>query len=173
MRVPTSPKLDVLIEIGCPAWSAEIAELDVCVARALSAALETAATHVEVPDSAEVSVLLTDDDRQRALNAHYRGKDASTNVLSFPAFDPDDPLPPAGEAVPLGDISVAYGTTAKEAISQDLSFTAHFTHLLVHGLLHLLGYDHECVEEAEEMEALEVEILAGLGVADPYAGGME
>lgn len=166
---PFDTDLSVEIEIDGPDWARALPDLEGTVRRALSAALAAAvAADGPVPLPAEVSVLLTDDARQRGLNAAYRGKDASTNVLSFPGFDPDDPLPP-GMAATLGDISVAFETTTREAEAQGLPFRDHFTHLLVHGLLHLLGYDHEDENEAETMEALEVEILAGFGIADPYA----
>ncbi len=118
-----------------------------------------------VPDDAELSLVLTDDARIRVLNRDWRDKDKPTNVLSFPAADADaeDPGPL------LGDVVVAHETTTREAAEEGKTFEDHFTHLLVHGLLHLFGFDHESDEEAEEMEALETEILAGLGIADPYA----
>jgi probable rRNA maturation factor len=118
---------------------------------------------LDVPDGAELSLLLTDDAHVRVLNRDWRGKDTPTNVLSFPSADEDEEPGPL-----LGDVVVARETTAREAVADALSFDDHFVHLLVHGLLHLFGFDHEVDEEAEEMEALETEILAGLGVADPY-----
>lgn len=119
---------------------------------------------LDAPDDAELSLLLTDDDHVRVLNREWRDKDVPTNVLSFPSTgDEEEPGPL------LGDIVVARETTAREAADEAKSFDDHFAHLVVHGLLHLLGYDHEIDEEAEEMEALETEILAELGIADPYA----
>ncbi|TBW36479.1 rRNA maturation RNase YbeY [Siculibacillus lacustris] len=119
---------------------------------------------LDVPDAAELSLLLTDDAHIRILNATWRGRDAATNVLSFPsAGDDEDPGPL------LGDVVVAHETTDREARADGRTFEDHFAHLLVHGLLHLFGFDHEDDAEAEEMEALETEILAGIGVADPYA----
>lgn len=115
----------------------------------------------------EVSVALTDDAELQALNKAWRGKDRPTNVLSFPAEMPDLP-PDALETTPLGDIALAAETVQREAREQHKSFDDHLTHLAVHGLLHLLGYDHETTAGATEMEALEVEILARMGVADPY-----
>ncbi len=106
-------------------------------------------------------ILLTDDRRQRALNAAYRGKDAATNVLSFPAAGPA-----ARES--LGDIALAFGVCADEAAGQGKTLAAHLQHLTAHGVLHLLGYDHESDAEAEAMEAKERAILATLGVDDPY-----
>lgn len=106
----------------------------------------------------EVSIVLTDDAHIQALNRDYRGKDKPTNVLSFPQDEPSL----------LGDVIIAYETIAREAEEQNKSFSDHFTHMLVHGTLHLLGYDHEAEAEAEEMEALEVAILSDIGVKNPY-----
>lgn len=118
-----------------------------------------------MPDDAELSLLLTDDAHIRVLNRQWRDQDKPTNVLSFPSADEDDDEP----GPLIGDVIVAHETTAREAAEEGKSFEDHFTHLLVHGLLHLFGYDHIEDDEAEEMEAFETEILAGLGVADPYA----
>jgi probable rRNA maturation factor len=115
----------------------------------------------------EVSVNLSDDKGVQELNRDYRGKDKPTNVLSFEQYDPDMPSLP-GEAIMLGDIVLAYETIEREAKEQEKSFADHFTHLLVHGTLHLLGYDHIDDEEAEEMEALEIKILAGFHIENPY-----
>lgn len=114
----------------------------------------------------ELSVVFTDDAAVRELNAGWRGKDKPTNVLSFPAFStsPDAPLPPM-----LGDIVLAAETVAREAALEGKPLANHITHLVVHGLLHLLGYDHETDAEAEEMEALERAALARLAIPDPYA----
>ena len=125
--------------------------------------------------SAEVSLLVVGPARSRALNRTWRGKDRPTNVLSFAALDdvsPDRPpeAPPASdEPLLLGDIVLAFETVAAEAAAQGKPFADHLRHLLVHGLLHLLGYDHETNEEdAQRMEALETRILAGFGIPDPY-----
>jgi len=116
------------------------------------------------PRPVEISVRLTGDEEVRALNAQWRGKDKPTNVLSFPA--PDQP----GAEGPrhLGDIALAYETLVRESEEESKALADHFAHLIVHGILHLLGYDHEDEEEAEDMEALEVKALATLGIADPY-----
>ena len=120
---------------------------------------------------AEVSVVLGDDAAVAALNGAYRGKPEPTNVLSFPA---DDGVaasaidPAAGPPRLLGDVIVAYETTAAEAASCRKSLTDHLRHLVVHGVLHLLGHDHQEDVEAEAMERLEADILRGLGVEDPY-----
>ena len=117
-------------------------------------------------------VAFGDDAAVRVLNARYRGKDAPTNVLSFPAAGPViEPYigPDAeGETRPLGDIVLARETVMREAVEQAVDFSHHVTHLIVHGVLHLLGYDHGVDAEAEEMEALEIEILSELGIDNPY-----
>jgi probable rRNA maturation factor len=118
----------------------------------------------------EISVLLTGDDQVRRLNAEWRDKDKATNVLSFPMISNDD-LQLANVAGPellLGDIALARGVCEAEAIEKGISFETHATHLLVHGTLHLLGYDHHDDAEAEEMERREVRALARLGIANPY-----
>jgi probable rRNA maturation factor len=117
--------------------------------------------------SYEITILLTDDREMRELNRLWRGKDSSTNVLSFPAGEPLDTV--NCEAAPLGDVVLAAETVLAEASQQGISIADHVSHLVVHGVLHLLGHDHERDEDAEAMETLETEILASLGVADPYA----
>jgi probable rRNA maturation factor len=121
----------------------------------------------------EVSVRLTDDDEVKALNAGYRAKDKPTNVLSFPMVDGDllgSIAGADGGEVLLGDIVLAHGVCAREAADKGIAVEAHAAHLVVHGALHLLGYDHETGEEdAEAMEAVERHALAGIGVPDPYA----
>lgn len=113
---------------------------------------------------AELTVRLVDEAESQALNRDYRGKDKPTNVLSFP-FE----APPGVPSKLLGDLVICAGVVAREAAEQGKPLADHWAHMIVHGVLHLLGYDHEQDEEAQEMEALEVQILDGLGVADPYA----
>jgi probable rRNA maturation factor len=110
------------------------------------------------PD-ATLTILLGDDKTLRRLNKAFRGKDKATNVLSFPANTP----------LYLGDVAIAYGVTAAEARTANKSLADHAAHLAVHGVLHLLGYDHETERQARAMESLECAILAELGIADPYA----
>lgn len=117
-----------------------------------------------VTGAAELSILLTDDAQQRELNKEWRDKDSSTNVLSFPQIEPFGPVVGL-----LGDITLARETLQREAADLGKSFEDHFTHLVVHGFLHILGYDHLTDAEAAEMEGLETRILAALGVDDPYA----
>ena len=129
------------------------------------------------PEGFEIALLACDDARIATLNAQFRDKPAPTNVLSWPAWDlgaPDDgglpDLPEAGhpEPEPLGDIALAYDTVRQEADAQGKAFEDHVTHLIVHSVLHLLGYDHIRDKDAALMEETERVILAQLGVADPY-----
>lgn len=159
---PAAPALVADIRVEAGAWGDE-AILQRLVDRALSAA--AALADAEILDGSEVSVLLTDDAHIRVLNRDHRGFDKPTNVLSFPQDDPDaDAYGPL-----LGDIVVARETLEREALDEGLPFSHHLTHMIVHGLLHLVGYDHVQDHEAAEMEALETAILADLGIPDPYA----
>ena len=151
--------IDMAVEGG--AWDGEEA-MEALARRAFAAAFAVASDRPR--DEVEISLLLTDDAGIRELNRDWRDKDKPTNVLSFPA--PVVPGIPGPR--PLGDIAVAYETVAREAEEERKTFEDHLTHLLVHGLLHLLGYDHELEAEAEIMEGLEVRALASLGIADPY-----
>jgi probable rRNA maturation factor len=142
--------------------------------RAVEAAVAHSA-HADLIEAAlpiEVSVRFTSDDEVRALNRDYRGKDKPTNVLSFPMIEPEliDQIAVGGEGeLLLGDIVLAEGICAREAADKGISTEQHATHLVVHGALHLLGYDHETGEEdADLMEAVECAALAGLGFPDPY-----
>jgi probable rRNA maturation factor len=144
------------VDITDPAWSAALPDAVALVQLAAAAALPTA-----TEDSEGVAILLTDDDSVRQFNARFRGKAAATNVLSFPA--------PDNMEGHLGDIALAYGVVSREAQEQGKSLSHHLQHLVVHGALHLIGYDHETDEDAGRMEALERELLAALGVPDPYA----
>jgi probable rRNA maturation factor len=117
--------------------------------------------------NAELSVLLCDDKTIARLNAQWRGQQKPTNVLSFPPPPLQDAVP--DERIPLGDIAIAYETLTREAEENRKTVSDHLSHLAVHGFLHLLGYDHHMDDEAEQMERLERDILARIGVADPYA----
>ncbi|WP_295195476.1 rRNA maturation RNase YbeY [uncultured Brevundimonas sp.] len=140
------------IEVEAEAWSGALPDAEAVVERAAQAALGTV--------EGDIVVLLTDDAAVRELNGRFRDKDKPTNVLSFPA--PENAFPH------LGDVVLAYGVCATEAEAQGKTLADHLSHLVVHGVLHLLGRDHEDDAEAEEMEAEEREILAQIGVADPY-----
>lgn len=152
-------EIDIAVEAGD--WPAE----DVL---ALASERACAAAFAELgiePNGTELSLVFTDDASIRELNREWRGKDKATNVLSFPAFEvaPGDALPPM-----LGDVILGYETVSREAALDAKPFEHHLAHLLVHGLLHLLGYDHENDADADEMEGLERKILQRLSVPDPY-----
>lgn len=149
--------MSVEIEIEDEAWRQGGPDVEAIVTRAAAAALAVDGSE------GDVVILLADDETVRDLNARFRGKDRPTNVLSFPA-----PPMPGGHGVPLGDIILAHGVCSGEAADQGKTLSSHLTHLVVHGVLHLLGRDHEAESEAEAMEAEERAILATLGVSDPY-----
>lgn len=148
-----TPSIDLSIED--PRWGAALGDPEALVTETF------AAVFAHEGKTGEVSVCLADDATVRDLNARYRGKDKPTNVLSFP--------PPAAFADFLGDIVLAYETVAEEAAAQGKTLRDHARHLLAHGLLHLLGYDHETDADASVMEGRERVILAALGAPDPYA----
>ena len=161
--------VEIAVMIESEIWVA-LPQAEAEAERAAHAALAAACPGL---DAAELSLLLADDAALRELNRHWRGKDAPTNVLSFAATParPGEVPRPALPGMPLilGDIAIAAETCAREAALQGKSRAQHLVHLVVHGVLHLLGYDHETEAEAEEMERLEIGILAGLGLPDPYA----
>ena len=135
---------------------------------ALAQIIDTALTHLDMDEPTEVGIACVDLAESHELNMQYRGKDKPTNVLSFPSDIPEEILDML-DAQPLGDLVICIPVVLQEAQEQQKSPINHFTHLLVHGVLHLLGYDHELGEvEAEEMESLEIEILAKLGITNPY-----
>jgi probable rRNA maturation factor len=144
------------IEIGSPLWLSE-AQAEACVRDGIAAAVK------RVSGEGEVSVLLADDAAVRTLNREWRGIDKPTNVLSFPAA-----RQPCGSPPLLGDIAIAYETLAREADEEGKPFLHHLAHLVVHGYLHLMGYDHQTDSEAEAMEALERDIVRSLRIPDPY-----
>ena len=139
------------IEIDDEAWNKALPDAQALAQRAAEAA----------EPSANLVVLLTSDETVRDLNARFRHKDAATNVLAFPA--------PANAQGHLGDIALAFGVCAREAAEQGKPLAHHLQHLVAHGVLHLVGYDHQTDAQAQAMEAMERKILAGLGVPDPYA----
>ncbi|MDP6951660.1 MAG: rRNA maturation RNase YbeY [Alphaproteobacteria bacterium] len=151
---PDSP-IDIAVVREDPGWDEEAERL---CARAAAAALAAAGC-----ETGELSILLSDDGHVAALNARFRQVEGPTNVLAFPAGAPGL----------IGDVIVARETTAAEAQDQGKVLAAHLSHLVVHGTLHLLGFDHHEDAEAVRMEALEVRILGELGIADPYAAERE
>lgn len=156
-----SPRKNPQVEIvvGSPHWKTQpgaAAMLRRSIAEAAAAAGR----------SGEIAIVLTDDSAMRDLNRRWRGKDTPTNVLSFPAAPSNGR--PAGLPLPLGDIVIAYETTAREASAQRTPFMHHLAHLAVHGFLHLVGYDHDTDAEAEAMEDIEGKVLARIGVSNPY-----
>lgn len=154
-------EIDLMVEAGT--WPQE-EELEALARRAVAAAI--AETGAKSPTGTELSLVFSDDAHVQMLNAEWRGKDKPTNVLSFPAFptEPGAPLPPM-----MGDIILAAETVDREAALEGKPLEHHITHLVVHGFLHLMGYDHEADAEAEEMEGLERRALARLAIPDPYA----
>lgn len=162
-------RLDLQIAVEAENWPDE-AVLRTLSERSLNAAADVLANELRQPFStppAELSLVFTDDQSIREINAQWRGQDKPTNVLSFPAF----PLTPGKLPGPmLGDIVIARETLERESVELGKSFEDHLTHLLVHGFLHLFGYDHVNEADALIMEGLETRILAALGLSDPYAG---
>lgn len=145
--------LEAVIEVE--AWRSIAADLDDYLRR-----IHAAACANESSLDGEMALLLTSDERLRALNREFRGRDRATNVLSFPSGGAQSGF--------LGDVALAYGACRDEAEEKGIPVADHAAHLIVHGMLHLVGYDHENDDDAERMEDLETQILAALGVADPY-----
>lgn len=159
MSLPSSPphswpEIEIIVEEA--AWNTAAPDLTEQIDRAARLAFDRA-TLSEA--GTEIAVLLSSDERLQALNHEHRGKNKPTNVLSFPA---------SPKSKHLGDIAIAYGTARREAEAAGKPVLHHLLHLTVHGVLHLLGYDHEESTEADRMEALEADILAELGIPDPY-----
>ena len=153
-----APKIEVLVRSTC--WRTEPG-----AENTVKKAIRAAAKAVSTPP-AELAIVLGDDSAIRALNRKWRGQNAPTNVLSFPAAASSKGLPASPY---IGDIVIAYQTTAREAVAEGKPFNHHLTHLAVHGFLHLLGYHHDNDRDAEAMERLERRILKRLAVPDPYA----
>lgn len=148
------------VRIASPLWRGSELNPEGTVRDAAAAALARAGA-----GPSALSVLLTDDEEMAMLNARWRGRGGPTNVLSFPA-GPDGP--PREGPVPLGDIALGYGILEREAADSGTTLADHLSHMVVHGVLHLLGHDHGNESDALKMERREAEILGGLGIADPY-----
>jgi len=167
MARPTAPsscqddQIDLVVLVEAPDWAA-LARPEAVVQRAAAAAVSVAG----VAGAVAITVLMTDDAEIAALNRAWRGRDRPTNVLSFPAA----PIPgaPVTSARPLGDIVLAAGVVAAEARAQGKTLENHVSHLIVHGVLHLAGHEHETDKAAAAMQALEIRALSDLGIADPY-----
>jgi len=163
------------IEVALPSagWTRLCPAAESLARRAAELALArgTTALGLAWQGAVELGITLADDASQRQLNRDYRGRDKPTNVLAFPVWEPGTRLP-SGAPVLLGDIVLALETVAQEAADQEKPIGDHLVHLTVHGVLHLLGYDHLTQGEAAAMESLERSILAELGVADPYCDPM-
>ena len=155
-------KLAIEIAVECDKWVTAIPALDELAARVSDACLAEA--HPRLAEGAELSLLFCDDATIRALNASWRQQDKATNVLSFPAAPPGR----LAAARLLGDVALAFETVEREAREQGKPLRDHVAHLIAHGILHLLGFDHENDADAERMERSERAALARLGLADPY-----
>ena len=164
----SGPEIITSIEAG--PWADKLPGIEDRCRQVAAIALSTGAALVEgVPlERAELSLVLADDAMVQQLNLQYRGIDKTTNVLSFAALDDEDAPEPEDGPLLLGDVIIAYETTAREAEEEGKKFPDHLAHLVVHGVLHLLGFDHMEDDEAEEMEHLERSILGMLDIADPY-----
>ncbi len=161
--------VEVAIVVRCPGWARAVADPAGLGRRAAAAAWAGALAGGPSPGSAEIALVLTDDAESAALNRRYRGAEGATNVLSFATGEAVSGGADAdGAPALLGDVVIALETVAREARGDGKPVAHHLQHLVVHGLLHLLGYDHEAEDAADRMEALEVAILARLGVPDPY-----
>ena len=159
---------DFGVDIQCDdkRWHPHLVLVETC--------LKTLAETLGLPAHGEVSVKLTDDRKIAELNSGFRGKSGATNVLSFPALDfmaPSEQNDFPDRLFSLGDIVLAFDTVALEADAANKDFADHLAHLLVHGLLHLLGFDHKNEADAAQMETREIFLLAGIGVDDPYSAG--
>jgi probable rRNA maturation factor len=157
----------------CTGWSevCSTAERLARDAAQLAAARGMAASGLACPAPVELGITLASAVEQQRLNRDYREQDVPTNVLAFPAWEPGTHIPP-GAPLLLGDVVLAFETVLREACDQDKPVANHLCHLVVHGVLHLLGFDHLTQSEAVRMESLETSILAELGVPDPYGDTM-
>jgi probable rRNA maturation factor len=169
----------IAVDVRAAGWRRASPGVEAAMREAATAALRAGASTYAAPDGVEVSLVLADDATIRALNRDYRGRDAPTNVLAFPQHEslggpafrgPAFGGPAHAGPVLLGDVVLALETVRREAAAQGKSTVDHARHLVVHGILHLLGYDHDAESDAADMERRETAILAGLGIADPYAG---
>ena len=161
-----SPDAELAVQQQTPSWDVLQPDFERRFRRLTAEALKGR------PEAGEITLILADDALQQTLNRQYRGIDKSTNVLAFADLDETGAERP-GEPAILGDVVLAFETCAREAEAQGKRLEDHALHLALHGLLHLLGYDHDTAEEAEVMETAERQLLAKLDIADPYAEVIE
>lgn len=168
MAASNKLELEIDVDISEPEWKESFLDVEMIARKAMGYALELAALPDKIKGrELEASVVLANDDLLHILNREYRQMDKPTNVLSFATLDSDDPLPEDGP-FPLGDIILSYQTIDREAKEQSKFFKDHFTHMVVHGTLHLIGYDHMTEDEANIMEMLEIRILEKMNIQNPY-----
>ena len=165
-----------LITVDDNNWQSQIADLNTCIITAAKSALP----YADIPDlfkqrAVDINIILTNNETVQDLNSNYRDKDKPTNILTFPQIDccDEDDLQqnaamPAEMPLVFGDLYLAYDVLIAECQDQNKTFNMHLSHLIIHGLLHLLGYDHIDKDEAEEMESVEIKLLAQLGIENPY-----
>ncbi len=173
---PDTPQISIVVTVLTPAWRDTLPEAEPLARRAARAALGVVQEGVIRAGEAEVGLVLADDATLGRLNRRYRGVEGPTNVLSFATSEgatsegatSEGAAPESSGPLLLGDVVLAYETIRREAEEQGKRFSDHLCHLVVHGVLHLLGYEHESEAQAAAMERLEIAALAGLGVADPY-----
>jgi probable rRNA maturation factor len=172
--------ISILLSVEADAWNsvwpedeaeaALIRALDAGLAEARAAGKPEWLETLSGKEGFEVSVMLADDETVRELNRDYRGKDKPTNILSFPQFaEAEAPaMMPGHDCILLGDLALSFETVEREAKARDIGIADHVAHLMVHGFLHLLGYDHDTDARAQHMEQLEIKALERLGLDDPY-----
>jgi len=178
MSEASARNLDISVSLEAGDWEAVVADVEQRIETAARTAFD-AAERPSVLDGApaEMSLVLADDALVQTLNRDYRDKDKPTNVLSFALLDDlddtdDDLARDEGMPILIGDVILAFETVQREAREQDKSVGDHLTHLVIHGVLHLLGYDHLSDPDADRMERLETSILARMGIADPYSANL-
>lgn len=163
------PSIDIVVILDKPCWERPISEWEALIRPAVLEALRQG----QWAHSAEINFLLTDDARIQELNKNYRDVNKPTNVLSFPSLEPEEMSNLKGnekslQPIILGDVALSFETIHQESLSQEIPFDHHLIHLAVHGVLHLLGFDHEKDEDATVMESLEIKILSSLTIPNPY-----
>jgi probable rRNA maturation factor len=168
----TESESNIDVAIECAAWAEALPDIEQRCHRLAAIVLGAAGDELP-PGPVELSIVLADDETVQGLNRDWRGQDKPTNVLSFAALDDEDAPEVPGAPLLLGDVVLAWQTIEAEAREAGKPLADHVSHLVIHGVLHLLGYDHQDDDEADEMEALETTLLAALGIADPYAEGAE